>query len=290
MSELASETMDIAQPAGATQRGVRTGRRSAPAAAYRWLFLLACLVGWQLWAGSQGNVVFPTPLQILATAREQWLSGPASHLFLTDSVSQDILPSLGKILAGWAICAVLGVVLGMAIGLFGAVADYLSPLLAFGRALPAVMMLPVFLLLFHIGTEMQLATIVFGGVWPVLLNTIDGVRSVDQTKVDTALAFRVSRPRLILGIVFPGALPKIFAGLRVSLGLALILLVLSEMVGSTNGIGYLVTSAGQTFQYRLMWAGIAVVSVLGYGLNRLLLAVERRSLRWHHGAQQLTEG
>lgn len=263
--------------------------RGAGAFALRWLFFLACLVAWQ-WAATRINVTaFPTPTEVLRAAREQWLSGPPSHLFLTDSVRVDVLSSLGKLLAGWLVCALAGVVLGMLIGLSTVVSDYTSAVLGFGRALPPVMLAPVFLTLFHIGTQMQLATIVFGAVWPVLLNTVDGARSVDPLTTDTVRAFRVGRIRWVFQVVFPAALPKIFAGLRVSLGLALILLVLSEMVGGGSGLGYVVNEAGLTFQFSLMWAGIMVVCVVGYGFNRLLLLAEHRMLGWHRGAKRLTE-
>jgi ABC-type nitrate/sulfonate/bicarbonate transport system permease component len=256
----------------------------------RWLVFLIFVLVWQWAATVVDNAVFPTPLAILSKARELWLDGPASHLFLGSGVSQDVLPSIGRLAEGWAIASVAGIVIGISLGLVPVLADYASAVLAFMRAVPPVMLVPVFLVLFHIGNTMQLATIIFGSIWPVLLNSVDGARSVDPVKADTARAYRVGRLRWITSVVLPTASPKIFAGLRTNLAFALILMVVSEFVGSPDGIGYQITSAEDTFDYRAMWAGIALVSVLGFVLNRLLVAVEERALSWHHSSTRLLEG
>jgi ABC-type nitrate/sulfonate/bicarbonate transport system permease component len=163
--------------------------------------------------------------------------------------------------------------------------DYCGPLLAFVRAVPVPVLVPVFITLLGIGAPMQVSVIVFGVLWPILLNCVDGVRSVDQTKVDTARAFRVSRVQWILGVVLPAALPKIFAGLRVSLSLGLVLMVVSELVGATNGIGYQLIFSQHQFDFPTMWAGIVLLGVLGYVLNSLLLAAQRRVLTWQPDAE-----
>src|SRR4029077_7972999 len=103
-----------------------------------------------------------------------WFSGPAAHLFLTSDAIGNLLPSLGRVLAGLAIAAVVGGAVGLAIGRSAALYSYLDPLLQFGRALPAVMLVPVFIAIFKIGTQMEVATITFGTIWPILLNTADG--------------------------------------------------------------------------------------------------------------------
>ena len=114
-----------------------------------------------------------------------WFSGPAAHLFLTPDAIGNILPSLGRVLAGLAIATAIGLPLGIALGRSPAVTGYLNPLLQFARALPVVTMAPVFIVLFKIGTQMEIATIVFGTVWPILLNTIDGAASVDAVQLET---------------------------------------------------------------------------------------------------------
>jgi ABC-type nitrate/sulfonate/bicarbonate transport system permease component len=188
---------------------------------------------------------------------------------------------VARLLAGWAIAAVFGAAAGIALGLSPVLSDCANPVLAFVRALPPTMLVPLFLVLFHIGTEMQLATIVFGSIWPVLMNAVDGARQVDRTKVETARIFGIGPLRRVLTIVLPSALPKIFAGLRVSLSIALILMVVSEQIGGTDGLGYLVATSPAESDYPKTWAGIVMISALGYLLNRVLVFVERRTLSWH---------
>jgi ABC-type nitrate/sulfonate/bicarbonate transport system permease component len=131
---------------------------------------------------------------------------------------------------------------------------------------------------------MQVATIACGIVWPVLINTADGARNVDRLHLDTARVFRLTAAQRLLRVVLPSAAPKILAGLRLSLSLALILMVFSEFVGSNSGIGYRLLIAQQNFETVDMWAAIAVLGVLGYLLNSAFLLVEARFLRWHRGA------
>ncbi|PXY31003.1 ABC transporter permease [Prauserella muralis] len=246
----------------------------------RWSLFFGAVVLWELAARLAEDPFFPPPTTILQTAGQLWFSGPAGHLLLTGSVFNDILPSLGRVFGGWLIAVLVGVGLGTFLGRSKTGMDYVGPLFAFMRAVPPPTLVPVFLVLFSIGTPMKLATIVFGSVWPILLNTVDGVRSVSTTQRETAESFRTPKAYWVTMVVLPAALPKIFAGLRLSLSLALILMVVSEMVGATDGIGYQLIFAQQRFDFPAMWAWIVLLGVLGYGLNALLLAVERRMLDW----------
>ncbi|MEU3274666.1 ABC transporter permease [Saccharomonospora sp. NPDC006951] len=246
----------------------------------RWALFLGAVAVWELVTRLADDNFFPPPTKILATAGELWFTGPSSQLFLTDSVFDDILPSLGRMFGGWAIAVVLGVGIGVALGRSKTGMEYVGPLFAFMRAIPPPTLIPVFLVLFSMGTGMKLATIIFGTVWPILLNTVDGVRSVSNTQRETARSFRTPKPYWISMVVLPAAMPKIFAGLRLSLSLALILMVVSEMVGVTDGIGFQLIFSQQQYDFELMWSWIVLLGVLGYGLNALLLMVERRVLGW----------
>ena len=161
--------------------------------AQRWLTFLGFVLLWQLVAGIAQSPFFPTPVTIIQAGYQLWFSAPASHLFLTGGVYTDVLPSIGKVLGGWLVATVIGTVIGILVGLSVRAADYTSTVFGFIRAMPPVMLIPVFLVLFKLGLQMQLATIVFGAVWPVLLNAIDGARSVDPTKMDTARSARHRR-------------------------------------------------------------------------------------------------
>ena len=251
--------------------------------AQRWSVFVVAVLGWELAARAAGSAYFPPPTTIAANLRDNWLGGPAGQLFLSDLAVDNLLPSLARMLGAWLIAAVAGIVLGIALGRSPRALDYVGPLLAFFRAIPPPVLAPVFLLIFSLGTPMQVATIVFGVVWPVILNSVDGARSVDPTQYATARSFRLPRRQWVLGVVLPAALPKIFAGLRISLSLALILMVIAELLGSTEGLGYLLGLAKNTFDFPAMWAVVVLLGMLGYLFNTILLAVERRVLRWQPG-------
>jgi ABC-type nitrate/sulfonate/bicarbonate transport system permease component len=277
-------------PGAPAARGGKAARGAAGRPRLRWLWRWVVLVGgvavWQLWTSARRSPFFPPPSQILAGMYHTWFSGPAASAFLTPNATGNILPSIGRILLGLAIATVIGVPAGITLGRSPAVTAYLNPLLQFARALPVVTMAPVFIALFKIGTPMEVATIVSGTIWPILLNTIDGASSVDTMQLDTARAFRLSWAQRLLRLIIPSALPKILTGFRLSLSLALILMVFAELVGSSNGIGYEMNNASNAFNMTLLWSTIVLLGILGYLLNAILTGVERLILSWHRGARR----
>jgi ABC-type nitrate/sulfonate/bicarbonate transport system permease component len=246
----------------------------------------ALLVGlWQYFAMQAGSIFFPPPSEIAKRAVELWLSGPASRLFLGDGVFNDILPSLWRLLAGWSLAVVFGVTIGALIGRSRRFSELLDPSLQFLRAIPGPALVPVFILLLGTESMMRIVLIAFGSVWPVLLNTIEGTRTVDPLQLDTASAFRLPRRARLCRVILPAAMPKIFAGMRVSLSLAVILMVVSELVASTNGIGYRILNSQIMFLLTDMWCGIVLLAILGYLLNVIFVKVEGHVLGWHRGAR-----
>jgi ABC-type nitrate/sulfonate/bicarbonate transport system permease component len=249
--------------------------------ASRWIVLVVGVAAWQLWASLAQSSFFPEPSKIINRMYHLWFSGPVTHVFLTSDATGNILPSLGRVLASLAIATAIAFPLGIALGRSRTVTDYLNPLLQFARALPVVTMAPVFFALFKLGTQMEIATIVFGTIWPILLNTIDGAASVDPVQLETARAFKFSRWERLTRVIIPSTLPRAFAGFRLSLSLSLILMVFSELVGSTDGIGYEMNNASNSFDLPLLWSTIVLLGILGYLLNALLTGAERRMLAWH---------
>ncbi|MFC5831729.1 ABC transporter permease [Nonomuraea insulae] len=265
-----------------SDRGMRT-------AMFRTIVLVVLVLAWEVATRVAGSPFFPSPSTIVTRMHAMWFSGPPSTLFLTDAATGNILPSLGRMALGFAGGAAGGVVLGLAVGLSARVYDYLDGVLQFLRAIPPPALVTVFLVVFGFGLGMQLAFIMFSIVWPVLLNTADGARSVEPLHLQTCQAFRLSRAERLFRVILPSALPKMFAGLRLALSLSLIVMVFSELLpGTTNGIGFQLTEAYSTFDLPAMWGGIVLLGVLGYLLNELFLVVERRVLAWHRSAQQLT--
>ncbi|MFB4309014.1 ABC transporter permease [Actinomadura sp. GTD37] len=270
----------------ARRPGGRVLRAARGFAERAWLVAVAAVL-WELVTRAVDETYFPPPTTIAAALRELWFGGPASHLFLTGNAIDDFSTSLTHLFIGWAAAGAAGVAVGAAIGRSRLLDDLLNPVLEFLRAVPPPTLLPFFIMVFQLGATMQIVTIAFGVVWPVLLNTADGVRTVEPLQLDTARVFGVGPVRRLVVIVLPAAAPKIFAGLRVALSFALILMVLSELFGSTAGIGSELIDAQRAFELPRMWAGIVMLGILGLLFNAVFMLLERRLLAWHTGARRL---
>jgi ABC-type nitrate/sulfonate/bicarbonate transport system permease component len=241
---------------------------------------------WELVTNSAANPDYPPPSAIVAAMYHQWFAGPAAHVWLTSDATGNLLPSLGRVLAGLAVAGLAGVLLGLAIGRLPLLADLAEPLVHFGRAIPPPTLVPAFLFVFKIGSPMEIGVIAFGVLWPVLLNTLDGARHVNPGQLETARAFRLGPWQRLTRVIVPAASPKIFAGLRVGLSISLILMVISEFEGSTDGIGRELLVAQGEFDIATMWSVIVLLGLLGVVLNALLAAAERRAIAWQREPAQ----
>jgi len=239
--------------------------------------IVVLLAIWEIVARAKANIYVPPPSQIATTFVQQWFSPAFGH---------DAVPSLWRLLAGYAIAAVLGVAIGIAIGVSVPLYRTLDPLLQVLRALPPTAVIPAGILVLGIGDAMKVAVIAFGAIWPILVNSVDGAHAVARERLDTARNFGLGRGETILFVIVPSALPQVFAGLRIGLALAFIMIVISEMVGGSNGLGYAILSAQRTFSIPEMYAGIVLLAILGFALNALFSLVERRVLAWHVGATE----
>lgn len=235
---------------------------------------IALLVGWWLASAHSTSTYFPALEQILRAFKDMWLFA---------RIGTDLVPSLTRFLAGFALAVVVGVGAGIALGTRPAARRAAMPSVEFMRAIPAPALLPAMMAVLGFGNTMKIVLIATGCLWPILLNTIDGVRGVDPLQLDFACVYRLSRRDRLLGIVVPSATPQVFAGLRVALAIGLIVMVISEMLGSANGLGYAIIQAQQTFAIPQMWAGILLLGIVGFVVNAAFVLVERRVLRWHRG-------
>ena len=139
------------------------------------------------------------------------------------------------------------------------------------------------ILLIGIGDQMKMVVIAFGSMWPILINSADGARLVPTERLDTARIFGLNRLQVLLRVIVPSAAPMIAAGMRTGLSIAFIMIVVSEMIGSTDGLGYYILSAQRTFAIPEMYGGIVLLAILGYLLNVGFVWVEHRVLAWHYG-------
>lgn len=236
----------------------------------------ALLLGYGIWSAGAGNFYFPPLTAILREFAATWVF---------DRVPTDLVPSLLRLGAGYAASVTLGVGAGVLLGRSPLARTAAAPVIDFLRALPAPALIPFALLAFGTGDASKVFVIVLGTVWPILLNTIDGVRGVEAEQLDMARSYQVPPRARILHIVLPAASPRIFAGMRTSLAIGIILMVVSEMVASRNGVGYFVLQAQRSFATSQMWTGIILLGVLGFTLNWLFLRLEGRVLAWHHGVR-----
>ena len=236
---------------------------------------IAILLLWQVWTVRADSQFFPRLSTILVEFRDMWLfSDFGTH----------VVPSLERILLGFGIAAVVGVALGIPLGLSRWARAWCMPHVEWWRAMPPPALLPISIILLHsIGNDQKVAFIAFFCLFPILLNTMDGVRAIDPTLLDTARSFNVPRRERIQRLVFPAALPQISAGMRTSLSLAVIIMVVSEYFSSTSGVGYVLLISKNTFQMAPMWSAILLIGILGYVLNVVFMLAERRILAWHRG-------
>ncbi|MEU6307147.1 ABC transporter permease [Streptomyces chartreusis] len=264
-------------PWGSGRAGHTAGSVAARHALLRWSVLASAVAVWQLAARAHGSVYFPPPAEIARHAVDLWFSGPVRHVFLTEEAVGNILPSLGRMAAGFGIAAVAGIALGIAIGRSRRVYALCDPVLQFARAVPPPALVPVFVVILDFGTPMQIASIVLSAVWPVLINTAEGARHTDPLRIEVAAVLRLTPLERLRFLILPSALPRIFAGLRLSLSLSLILMVFSELLpGTANGIGFTLTDAQSRSDLLTVWAALVLLGALGHLLNTGLLAVEKR--------------
>lgn len=242
-------------------------------------FLLPALLVAAWWTASSGSQspYFPPLGNILASIRHEWL-GPRAWT--------DIVPSMLRLVAGYALAAAGSIALGVLVGLNRRLRVALEPALEFFRAIPPPLLIPPFMLFFGIGDLMKILVIAFGCTWSVLLNTIEGVRSVDEVQLDTARSFGVNGWARLWHIILPAASPHIFSGLRLALSIAFILTVISEMFAASAGIGYAIVQAQRTFALTTMWGGMVVLGLLGVLAYLVFSVYERWQLGWYRGSRQ----
>ncbi len=181
---------------------------------------------------------------------------------------------------GWILASLIGMALGALIGSSPALRAWLQPMLEVVRPLPASALIPVFIALIGLSPAMVLLVIAFGAMWPVLLSTVHGFAAVEPRLSEVAKVLQLSRREFIFKIGLPNALPDALAGMRLSLTIALILAIVGEMLASQQGLGTAIVMAARSFRAAELFAGVALLGVIGFVSNALLGAAERRLLRW----------
>jgi NitT/TauT family transport system permease protein len=202
------------------------------------------------------------------------------QLFTSGQLAEHAEASLVRSLSGFGLAIVITIPLGLVIGWYRPVANLLNPLLEVFRNTAALALLPVFVLILGLGETSKIAIITYACAWPVLLNTISGVRTVDPLLIKSARSLGLGPLRLFQKVVLPAAVPTIFTGIRLAGAYSILILIAAEMVGAKAGLGYLINYAQYNFAVPDMYAGIITISAIGLIVNQLLIALERRFSTW----------
>lgn len=188
--------------------------------------------------------------------------------------------SLFRSLTGFILGLAFAIPLGLLIGWFKGFEKFIDPLLQTFRNLSILSILPIFVMAFGIGEVSKIAIIFWGVLWSVILNTIAGVNNVDPLLIKGARSMGVSNKDLFIKVIFPGALPSIFTGIRLSATTSILVLLAAEMVGASKGLGYAIFFYQANYKTAAMYVVILVLALLGVGLNYILTYIEKRAFSW----------
>lgn len=235
-----------------------------------WLPLVLITI-WALATAATPSIYFPPLQQILVRFKENWLFS---------RFSEDVVPSLTIFAAGYVLAVVSGILLGLVLASLKTLERIVDPFLQFMRALPSIALVPIVLVFAGIGIESKIFVVALGAVWPILLNTVDGIRSMEPELKRTAKVYQVPRHVYVSQVMLPAASPNILAGARVSLAIAMVLMVGSELYAATSGVGHFILQSQQSFAIVDMWTGILLLGILGYLCTQIFTLIERKVLRW----------
>jgi len=203
-------------------------------------------------------------------------------LFSFEIVNHAVV-TLRRILGGYLLGAFAGYLLGFLCGYLPRIYNLLELTIEYLRPMPSVALIPIGILFLGIGDALNTVIIAWACSWPVFINTMDGVRNTDSVLINTGLTFGFKRWGIIREIIMPASLPFVFSGLRVSLGIAVAVAVITEMVASGNGLGSFILQTSLSYRVPELYSGIVFIGLFGYMLNRLFLVVERKALGWRKG-------
>jgi sulfonate transport system permease protein len=237
--------------------------------------ILAFLLLWELTADFK--LVDPSVIPPFSKIVAALIQG-----FVDGRLLSDLEISMARAGAAFGIAVVLAIPLGLFMGSFRRFEDFIDPLLQAFRQTSALAIYPVFILLLGLGEISKVTIICWAAFFPILLNTISGVKQVDRRLIEMARVFGASRAEVFRRVVLPAATPAIFVGLRLSGTISLLLLVAAEMIGAKKGLGFLIINAQYNFEIPLMFGSIVLLAAIGLGVNYGLLVLEGWLCRWEN--------
>lgn len=216
--------------------------------------------------------LLPAPTTIL---------GAFLQLIESGELLEDAATSLARVFVGFSIAAVIGIACGLLTGMSRRFKDYVSPLLEILRPIPPVAFIPLAVLWFGIGDKPAYFLVAFGAFFPIFTNTLAGILSVNPLHRDAALCLGAGRRMMLLDVVLPASTPYLVAGLKTGLGTAWFCVIVAELVGAQSGLGYMIQLNRLTLQSEKVLAGMIAIGLLGFAMNRAMVFVQRRTIRWH---------
>ncbi len=233
----------------------------------------AALLLWELscWARLINTALLPPPHEVL---------GSLIRLIASGEMPTDAGMSLWRVLVGFAIAAVVGITFGVLTGVSRRFREYAVPLLELLRPIPPVAFVPIAVLWFGIGNKPAYFLVSFGAFFPIFTNALAGILSVNPLHYDAALCLGANRTLLLRDVLLPASMPYLMAGLKTGLGTAWFCVIVAELVGAQSGLGYMIQLNRLTLQSENVLAGMVVVGLLGYGMNRAMVSFQRHVVRW----------
>lgn len=243
----------------------------------RWYSVPLVLAVWEILArtGAISKRLMPSLVEIGVAV---WAALQNGDLVFHASIS------LGRAFAGYALAIVFGVLLGVAMARSRTFDALFEPIFSFGYPVPKIALYPVFIFAFGLGSLSKVMLIFLECLYPITVNAFYGMRSVDRVHVWAAENMGASQTRIFWRVLLPGAAPSIFAGLRVALPISLIVVIITEMIGESRGLGYYISYASASFEYATAFAGVAAVAIIGFTLDRALVWLRNRLIFWERGA------
>lgn len=227
--------------------------------------LILVLWEWSVSAGTLNGNVIPAPSTLLKTF---------VGLITSGKLQEGLIISIKRVLIGFILAGVIGVIIGFLMGLFASFNRVMSSLVNILRPIPTIALTPIFIIVLGVGEATNISIILVGAVWSILLNTTAGVMSVDRKLMELAYVYRLHKRDIIFKIILPSALYNIITGLRLGIGGAWMSVVAAEMIGATSGIGYMIMFAKSLAQAATMYVLVLVIGVIGFIIDKVLLAFQ----------------
>lgn len=239
------------------------------------------LLAWEIlsrlilpWINPRAAILMPPPSLVVVAGWDSIRSG----VLLTNTVA-----STQRVLIAWGAVCVIAIPLGIAMGWWSRFNSYFNPIVELLRPIPPLAWIPISILWFGIGLEQNIFIIMIGCFFPVLLNTIHGVRSIDPVLIRAARNFCASEFMILRRVILPAALPNILTGARIGLGVAWMVLVAAELVAATSGLGFMIEDARNFLRTDVIFVGMIAIGCMGILMEGVLRLLQSRLLVWYHG-------